>query len=237
MKRQIRRILGDEKRVSSVRVSIGKPAPEINAAATAVAADLVVLGSHRRRPAFDDLLGTTADRVIRISSIPCLIAGRPPKLPLRHVLVPIDFSEPSIRALEVGIDWLAGVGALGVRSSPITLQILYVSAFALPGARPVAVEPLLEMQRKAARERIQPGMQVKVEPLVLYAPLPVDGIREAAEDADTDLIIMGTHGQGNLERALLGSIASRTVRTVPFSILLVPPPLGKPGELVSPLSK
>ena len=45
-----------------------------------------------------------------------------------------------------------------------------------------------------------------------------------ADASEADLIILGTHGYGTFGRALLGSVASAVVRTIPFPILLVPPP-------------
>lgn len=232
LQEQIGRVLGDMTRVATVEVGVGKPSREINARAESVGADVIVLGPHEQRAAFDDLLGTTADRVIRTSSVPCLIAARRPRGVFRHVLVPTDFSKPATRALAVGIDWLDSIGALNAEDAPLRIDVLYVSAFAIDRGRRVDPNPLLEKQAALARERLPPGALVELAPRILSAPFPIDGIRDTATGEDVDLIIMGTHGQGNLERALLGSMASRVVRTVPVPVLLVPPPPGKQGELV-----
>jgi nucleotide-binding universal stress UspA family protein len=220
---QVRRVLGEETRLASLEVRIGAPAREINAAASAVAADLVVLGPHRPRTALDDLLGTTADRVVRTSAVPCLIANQQSRQPLRRVLIPTDFSDPARRALAIGVDWLVALGRAADDPSPMLVEILFVSAFASPSARPFAVEPRLAEQARAAQERLPDGARIRVLPRILSAPMPVDGIRRAAEQADTDLIILGTHGYGTLGRALIGSVASAVARTVAFPILLVPP--------------
>lgn len=86
------------------------------------------------------------------------------------------------------------------------------------------MEPHLGEQVAAARSRLPAESKVKLLPRILSAPLPLDGIRKAAERMDADLIVLGTHGHGALGRALVGSVASGVARTLPFSVLLVPPP-------------
>jgi potassium/hydrogen antiporter len=220
---QLRRVLGDETSVASIDVGIGEPVRIINDRATETSADLIVLGPHRPRGPFDDLVGTTADRVIRTSTVPCLIANRAVVHGLRRVLVPIDFSEPSLHALHQGVNWLLNLEGPSPER-PLIVEILYISAFASPAARPMAVEPRLSQQVEAARERLSARKHIQVVPRILSAPMPVDGILRAAEESETSLIILGTHGFGTIMRALLGSVASAVVRTVPFPILLVPPP-------------
>lgn len=73
-----------------------------------------------------------------------------------------------------------------------------------------------------AQERAR-GASLRVLARTLSAPLEVDGIVRAAEQARPDVLIMGTHGHGNLSRALIGSVSSEVVRTLRFPVLLVPP--------------
>src|SRR4030066_2328266 len=55
--------------------------------------------SHGRGELKDWLLGTTAERVVRKGDRPVLVVKRPPEGPYRHVLVAVDFSDTSHRAL------------------------------------------------------------------------------------------------------------------------------------------
>ena len=45
--------------------------------------------------------------------------------------------------------------------------------------------------------------------------------RRAAGRARADLIVMGTHGRGSLDRALLGSVADLVIRLAPCPVVIV----------------
>ena len=51
--------------------------------------------------------------------------------------------------------------------------------------------------------------------------VPHDVIREYIDEANTDLVVMGTHGRTGLEHALLSSTTERVVRTVDVPVLTV----------------
>jgi nucleotide-binding universal stress UspA family protein len=48
-------------------------------------------------------------------------------------------------------------------------------------------------------------------------------INEYVEDTDIDMIVMGTHGRSGLKRALVGSVAEKTMRNSPVPVVMVPP--------------
>ncbi|MFB6084468.1 MAG: universal stress protein [Halorientalis sp.] len=50
---------------------------------------------------------------------------------------------------------------------------------------------------------------------------PSETILDHADEADCDLIVMGTHGRGGLDRLLLGSVAERVVRRSPIPVMTV----------------
>jgi nucleotide-binding universal stress UspA family protein len=223
LERQVRRVLGGDA-TPTLNLSVGEPAREIAEYASTVSADLLVVGPHEPRAAFDDLLGSTADRLIRTATIPCLVANRPISAPLRQVLFPVDFSVPSDHALRVAMDLLGKAVFARAGQGATVVEILFVSAFAASDPRPLAVQPRLAEQVEAARSRLPADARVKLLPRILSAPLPIDGIRRAAERMAADLIVLGTHGYGTLGRALIGSVASAVARTLRFPVLLVPPP-------------
>jgi nucleotide-binding universal stress UspA family protein len=51
--------------------------------------------------------------------------------------------------------------------------------------------------------------------------VPADEIVRAAEQAQTDLLVLGTHGRTGVARLVLGSVAARVVATAACPVLTV----------------
>ena len=66
----------------------------------------------------------------------------------------------------------------------------------------------------------QAGLRVRVS---TRTGVPHAEIAAAAADDRVDLVVIGTHGRGGLERALIGSVADRVIRTAPCPVLSVRP--------------
>jgi nucleotide-binding universal stress UspA family protein len=49
-------------------------------------------------------------------------------------------------------------------------------------------------------------------------------VNRVAAEIRADLVVIGTHGRSMLERALLGSVAERVIRTSRIPIVVVPAP-------------
>jgi nucleotide-binding universal stress UspA family protein len=58
----------------------------------------------------------------------------------------------------------------------------------------------------------------------LRSGVPHQEIVALARDERADLIVIGTHGRGGINRALLGSVADRVVRLAPCPVLTVREP-------------
>jgi nucleotide-binding universal stress UspA family protein len=56
---------------------------------------------------------------------------------------------------------------------------------------------------------------------VLRTGVPYKEIVGAATRERADLLVMGTHGRGGLDRALLGSVADRVIRLAPCPVVTV----------------
>ena len=122
-----------------------------------------------------------------------------------RLLVPVDFSEPSVEALRLAVTISMRVGA--------RLSLLYVDADTLPGE---AGEALGALNRLAARE-IPSSVHVD---MLTDVGKPADRINHHAQDGEHDLVVMGTHGKTGLERVMLGSVAETVVRTCPVPVLV-----------------
>lgn len=81
-----------------VQVAAGRPAAELVRVAADLQADLLVVGAHGEHPV-RDLLGTTAQKLLRLAPCPVLVVNRPPPFDYARVLAPTDFSPPAHAAL------------------------------------------------------------------------------------------------------------------------------------------
>jgi universal stress protein E len=220
---QVIRACGQGWKPSSAVVTSGRPATEIDGRASAVGADLIVLGPGRRRFRGATRLGSTADRVIRTSRGPCLLAHAPLQAAPRVVVLATDFSPSARRARDVIVAWLiAGLGRADPGGDPPTLVVLCVSAFADRPQPPRSPASLLEAEVARIEERIGPG-RIAVEPAIYSAPLVVDGIQRVAEQRAADLVVVGTHGYNPFSRMLVGSVATALAGSLDRPILVVPP--------------
>ena len=147
----------------------------------------------------------------------------PARIRLSRILVPVDFSEPSLKALQYAIRFAEQFGA------EITLQHV-VEPIVYPSEIGYAAEeiPMLSEQTlvksagerlvKLAREAVRPPLRVQT---VISIGSPFHEITALAKDRNVDLIIVTTHGYTGLKHVLMGSTAERVVRHAPCPVLTV----------------
>jgi len=80
---------------------------------------------------------------------------------------------------------------------------------------------MLSEQGEAALDRAAGRVENVPIERVLVEGAPSTEIVEYAADEGCDLIVMGTHGRGGINRLLLGSVAERVVRTSSIPVLTV----------------
>jgi nucleotide-binding universal stress UspA family protein len=142
-------------------------------------------------------------------------------IPVHVILVPSDFSAHSEAALRRAVEFAKAFGAKIhlLHSYAVPVQGVMPYDFAVPdgvwdGIREAAESKLEELRQTVVSEG--PEATVEVSPVI-----PSEAILAVAREIDADLIVMGTHGHTGLKHALLGSVAERTVRLAPCSVLAV----------------
>ncbi len=135
------------------------------------------------------------------------------------ILVPTDGSREVERALEYAVEF--------ARTHDATIRALYVVNAAGYGGLPMetalgGISDALHEEGRAAVGRIEElaPAAVTVETTVLEGA-PSRVIIEEADSAECDLIVMGTHGRGGIDRLLLGSVTERVVRRASVPVLTV----------------
>ncbi|PCR91505.1 universal stress protein [Natrinema ejinorense] len=136
-----------------------------------------------------------------------------------RILVPTDGSREVERALEYAFD-------LAERHDA-TVRALYVVNAAGYGGLPMetALEGVSDALREEGRSAIRRVEElapddVTVETQVLEGT-PSQVIVREADPSACDLVVMGTHGRGGIDRLLLGSVTERVVRRASVPVLTV----------------
>jgi nucleotide-binding universal stress UspA family protein len=188
---------------TSVEVRSGQPAAELDRAAAATGADLVVAGSHGHTPWRDLFLGSTVLDLLRTSRRPILL------LPLGK-----DGTERGGGVL-LATDGSATAGAAEQLAAAMGRELGGTAVTVI--TRPRKAEA--EEQRAAAH--LEQVVGTTLTPLVRRGPLP-ETIATLADEQAADVIVVGARGHNPLTGLLLGSTAEHLLRTARRPVLLVP---------------
>jgi nucleotide-binding universal stress UspA family protein len=143
---------------------------------------------------------------------------------ISRILVPVDFSEHSDRALRYAMRIASQFGA--------TLELFHVvedpsmSGAWGPEMYVPNMQELLRTLIADAREHLDTARASVKDPRVavetrVVTGSPVRSIIEQTATGHFDLIVMGTHGRTGLSHAVMGSVAERVVRQAPCPVLTV----------------
>jgi len=221
------------------QVVIGIPSQKITAIARDNGDDLVVVGTHGRTGLEHVLLGSTAERVIRGAPCPVLaVRGRKPgsaqvpdhssPIAVRRMLVPIDFSDCSLDALEYAVQVAKHVNA--------AITILHVMEPVAYGLDFTLSHPSeLEAKRARLGDRLRDLVQAAAgwglqADEALRGGLPADSILDYARSRAVDLIVMGTHGRRGISHLVNGSVTEGVLRRADCPVLTVRSPKFAPDH-------
>ncbi len=187
--------------------------------------DLVVLGTHGRRGLRHLMLGSVAEEVVRRATCPVLTVHHCDKVAptqIRRLLVPIDFSPSSLRALEqarvMAEMYDAPIDLLFVAE---TRKVALFNDTGLPVFSEIA--PDEEIVGHASEALRQAAAQAGLRPEQVMAHVraghPDREIAALARERQSDLVVLATHGVSALRHFLMGSVAERVVRSAPCPVL------------------
>jgi nucleotide-binding universal stress UspA family protein len=140
--------------------------------------------------------------------------------PIRKILHPTDFSEPSRAAFGVACALARDYGA-----ELLIVHVVQPPPMYAPDGIPVSVPPEEPYAARVELARVRPDdPRVKVEHKLLDGDA-AEEIIKAADSERADVIVLGTHGATGLTRLLMGSVAERVMRKAPCPVLTVRAPL------------
>ncbi len=208
-------------------------AGSIVAHADELAHDLVIMCSHGRGAALHLFLGSIAQSVIARGSRPVLIThpdaqGNPPAFFCRHILVPLDEDPDHAQSLPVSKELARACGAT-LHPTIVVPDLATLSGQEAIASRmlPGTTSRLLELStqdaeryfRELERELRREGFEASAH--VLRGD-PASVIVAAAEQANIDLIVLGTHGKTGMDAFWAGSVAHRICSQSRVPLLLIP---------------
>jgi universal stress protein A len=144
----------------------------------------------------------------------------------RSILVPVDYSEPSRRALELALtlDGGAKVTAVHVWDRPAYVGEQIIAH--ADGSRRSLSELIRENAEREMTEflsLVKPPAGVAFEHKLISGE-PVTAILAEAGQPGYDVIVVGSNGRSGMSKLLLGSVTEKLIRLSPIPVLTVPPP-------------
>jgi nucleotide-binding universal stress UspA family protein len=202
----------------SVEVREGKPYQKLLHWLSIKDADLLIIG-QKKHPGKS---GLTAKRVARTAPTSVLIVPEKERS-FKWILVPMDFSEHSKKALRMAI-------ALQEKKSDISITALHI--IEQPPAdfynQALVDSTFREALREAAIKSFEklfatiPGAErIRLELIDNHYHNPGIHIQEFAEKGDFDLILMGAQGHSMLKSFLFGSVAEAVVDKNENQLILI----------------
>lgn len=144
---------------------------------------------------------------------------------IQKILVPVDFSRHSLKALAYAVDFAAPLSA-EVTVLHVVEPIAYATPADLYAGMATQLGNLLAEQRRSARQQLDElAAKYAKRKVSLHIHLR-DGVAyreivDAARQLGSDLIVQATHGRTGLAHVLLGSVAERVVRTAECAVLTI----------------
>ena len=196
----------------------GNPISSILEVASDQKVNLVLVSSGISKENDNFKLGTTAEKIVQLSDIPVWVVKSGQEFNINRIMCPVDFSDPSKRALRNAI--------LLSKTFNATLDILGVfEPF-------FTASPRINFDQKAENEKLKQQFEKKMQAFLndfslkavnhkveIAVGVPHDRILKAIQKGNIDMLVIGTNGRSGFSRMLLGSVTEKVIRELPCSFV------------------
>jgi nucleotide-binding universal stress UspA family protein len=137
---------------------------------------------------------------------------------IRRILLATDLSPASEGAAMQALDLAHDLGA-----DLLIVSVIDPRSLRLPGGRfGVRVDQVRTGRETAAQELVSRGRAAGVRVnFLIWDGDPGESIVDAARSEQVDLIVVGSHGRGQVGRFLIGSVSDHVVRHAHCPVLVV----------------
>ena len=214
---------------TSLVVRSGPAAATILDYAVESKADLIVLGTHGRTGFERLMLGSVTEKVVRKASCPVLtvpqgMAEAAERRVFGRILCPVDFSPASDRAAQYALS--LAQEAKGCLTLVHVAEWLPDESFSrYPGFDVAHVRKSILTDARVRAEALVPDeardwCETEIR---IVCGKPYQEILRMASNHGADLIVMGVHGHGPVDRLLFGSTPQQVVRQAECPVLTIRP--------------
>lgn len=205
------------------QVAVGNPVDEILRHSRTFSDPLILAGTLGKSRFREFFLGSTAHRLVQQSEEPVILtpAGEL-STSIERIVVALDLSPVSREALRQA--------AALAESEEAELSIVH--GFALPEVAALQnamvnvtaeLDRIIVEKRRAIEQMIkEEGVAKAVSKVEIIEMPPASAILTAAEDAEAQMIVIGSHGRRGLSRFFLGNTAERILRRSSCPVFVIP---------------
>ena len=204
--------------LANLDVRLGRAAVLIRDVAAECDAGLVVLGAKHHAAVTRWMGGSTVHNVVRTSKVPVLVSCMEGTT-INRVLVAVDLSYAATPTVNEAKRYAHLFGA--------EFRIMHViEPLPLIAALPIALDQnayyrISEEQFNRTVAQLAEGIDADV---VVRHGVADDAVTAEVEEWNADLLVVGSHGKGWVDRLLVGSTTERLLSHLPASTLVVPVP-------------
>lgn len=223
LKKVYDKIKSEGLKVHDIGLQVGIPFVRIIKEADDNNVNVIIMGSGEKKSFAaknSDMLGITAEKVLHKSAKPVWVVSSKSNQNIDNILCPVDFSKPAERAIKNAIHLS--------RKFKAKLSILHAVPSLLDFYLNIVGGSEDKLAEKISNHTIQLDKflsqfdfhDVKVEKIV--KPGKVHRIiLDTANELKTNLIVMGTSGESNNPKVLMGTNTKYVIRELPSSIITV----------------
>ena len=206
----------------STEVVFGRAYVDILEMAAKTEAEVIVLGLHREDAFKDMFRGTTVERVVRAGNVPVLVVKERASGPYRRIMVAVDFSIYSRRAVEFAARFVPAGQFHLVHAYHVPFKGFLYGHDTRREVRhyhQVQFQQMLDQEMAAflaSLEENAPELE-----RVMQEGTVEEVIHHQIGRLNPDLLVLGTHGRTGVAHAVLGSVAEGLLRAPPCDVLAV----------------
>ena len=203
-------------------VASGAPAEEILLQAKKLKAGLIVTGAHKKDTLRDFFIKSTAEKLLRFSESPVLVVKNPAKSEYKKIVVGMDFSDHSLKALHIALTMFPAAEVHVVHAYSLPFRGLVkdrdLLAYTLDQRKEGMDKLLAMLGRKLGKNKAKAFARLKT---VFRDDQPSAAVHSEVRKARADLVIIGTHGKSDLLTGIVGSVARDMIHNCKADVLVV----------------